>query len=163
MRNPHKINALSLVPIVLFLLFTGCRKDQSASSDGRSITLTHEVTLMDFDDNEITTVRVALADTPNKQALGLMDVRALPNDGGMLFIFQNEEPRSFWMVNTPLPLDIIYMDRNGKIVRIRPNTVPFSDAQIPSDYPSKYVLEVHAGFSARHDIQEGMRIRLPEL
>jgi uncharacterized protein len=100
-------------------------------------------------------VDVAVADTPEKRSLGLMDVRNMPRDKGMLFIFEREENLSFWMANTPLPLDIIFVNRSMQIVRIHHNAQPYSERQFASGEPALYVVEVNAGFCLDHDITEG--------
>jgi uncharacterized membrane protein (UPF0127 family) len=78
----------------------------------------------------------------------------------MLFIFEDNQPRSFWMANTPLSLDIFFVNENFEIVRIHRNAKPYSRKNLTSDKPAKYVVETNAGFSISHDIQEGMRISL---
>lgn len=103
-------------------------------------------------------LRAAVADTDASRSEGLMNVQTLPGDAGMLFIFEGEEPRSFWMANTPLPLDIIFANQSGEIVRIHRNTIPFSHESIRSEYPTTYVVEVNAGYTLRNDINEGMFI-----
>jgi len=94
------------------------------------------------------TFSVELATTSEKQALGLMFRDSMPEDEGMLFIFPNEAPRSFWMKNTRIPLDIMYFDRNLKMVSVSANTPPCRVSRCPS-YPSAapamYVLELNAG------------------
>jgi uncharacterized membrane protein (UPF0127 family) len=79
----------------------------------------------------------------------------------MLFVFGHERERSFWMKNTPLPLDIIYIDDEGKVVSVAGRTTPYSTAAIPSHGPAKYVLEVNAGFAEQHGVRPGSRIELP--
>jgi hypothetical protein len=106
-------------------------------------------------------VSVELATTPQEQARGLMWRERLEPDHGMLFVFEEEEPLSFWMKNTPLPLDIIYIDRDGVVVSIARDTIPFSTATIPSHAPAKYVLEVVAGFARRHGVELGTKVELP--
>ncbi|MBT8072450.1 MAG: DUF192 domain-containing protein [Gammaproteobacteria bacterium] len=94
------------------------------------------------------TFAVELATTSEKQALGLMFRDSMPEDEGMLFIFPNEAPRSFWMKNTRIPLDIMYFDKNLKMVSLSADTPPCRVARCPS-YPSTgpamYVLELNAG------------------
>ena len=94
------------------------------------------------------TFKVELADTRQKQALGLMFRDSMPADQGMLFIFPNEAPRSFWMKNTRISLDIMYFDKHLKLVSISADTPPCRVSRCPS-YPSvvpaKYVLELNAG------------------
>ena len=91
---------------------------------------------------------VEIADTREKQALGLMFRDEMPADQGMLFIFPNEAPRSFWMKNTRIPLDIMYFDKDLNMVSISADTQPCRVSRCPS-YPSvapaKYVLELNAG------------------
>jgi uncharacterized membrane protein (UPF0127 family) len=89
-----------------------------------------------------------------------MDVSDLPQSKGMLFIFEENEPRSFWMANTPLPLDIIFVNEDGEIVRIHHSTQPFAEENYTSGQPAKYVIEVNAGYCVSHDIQEGMKVSL---
>lgn len=109
----------------------------------------------DLEQNNITAVDVALALNEEQRQLGLMNVHRLPSSKGMLFIFDEQEPLSFWMANTPLSLDIIFVNEEMQIVRIHSNTTPYSRQQYPSERPARYVVEVTAGFTARHDIQEG--------
>ena len=77
---------------------------------------------------------------------------------GMFFIFPNEEPQSFWMRNTYISLDILYVDEQGEIVSIASNTPVQSLDPIPSGKPAKYVVEVNAGYCARHGIEVGDQI-----
>lgn len=89
---------------------------------------------------------------------GLMFRDELAANRGMLFIFEREAPRSFWMRNTRIPLDIIYLDRDMRVVSIAANTPPCRSRQCPS-YPSTgpamYVLEINAGHAARLGLQRG--------
>ena len=103
-------------------------------------------------------VTVEVADTQEKRQLGLMYRDELPAFSGMLFIFPQESPLSFWMKNTPLPLDIIYINADFGIVHIAENTTPYSTAQIPSKHPARYVLEVNGGFCQQHGIVAKDRI-----
>lgn len=85
----------------------------------------------------------------------------LPATQGMLFVFPREEPLSFWMKNTPLPLDIVFISAARTVVNIIANTTPFSENPLPSGTPAQFVLEVHAGFCQRHGITAGARVDLP--
>lgn len=111
----------------------------------------------------VCSILIEIADTEFEQERGLMYRHFMPEDAGMLFIFKKEEYRSFWMKNTHLPLDIIYIDANRVIKTIRKNTVPHSEASVPSDAPAQYVLEVNAGFCDIHHIEEGMSIQFSRL
>jgi uncharacterized membrane protein (UPF0127 family) len=98
--------------------------------------------------------------TPEARARGLMFREQMAPDHGMMFDFMVEAPQSFWMKNTPLSLDIIFIHRNGTVARIARNTVPFSERTIPSGAPVRYVLEVVAGTADRIGLVGGDRVRL---
>ena len=102
--------------------------------------------------------KVEIADTQEKQALGLMFRDEMPADHGMLFIFPNEAPRSFWMKNCRISLDILYFDKDLKMVSASRDTPPCRVSRCPS-YPSKaaamYVLELNAGMADKLGIGPG--------
>ncbi len=104
---------------------------------------------------------VELAATPEARARGLMFRERMNPDHGMLFDFRIEQPVAFWMKNTPLPLDILFIDGAGTVVRIAADTVPFSEAPIPSRAPIRAVIELNAGTAARLGITPGARVRHP--
>ena len=110
--------------------------------------------------------RVDLADTAEEQQRGLMYRTNIRPDGGMLFAPYPPEggpPReaSFWMKDTPSPLDIIFIRADGTIARIAENTVPLSEAPVPSGEPIAAVLEISGGRSAELGIGEGDRVEWP--
>ncbi len=159
------------LPFILLILLLStvmqCNSDNEAETTdrhaGREVEPTHSLEILDEQrDRVVARVRVALAQTEQERNTGLMDVRQMPFDTGMYFLFEDEAPRSFWMANTPLSLDILFIDRNHRVVRIHTRTVPFSERQIRSELPAKYTLEVNAGFVSEHDIREGMYVRLGE-
>ena len=102
-------------------------------------------------------VRVELARTPEEQARGLMYRRSLPEDGGMLFLFDRAEPRRFWMRNTYIPLDMIFLDDQRVVVGIEENTVPLDETGRGPDRPAQYVVEVKGGYARSHGIGIGAR------
>jgi hypothetical protein len=81
----------------------------------------------------------------------------------MLFVFDGDAPRSFWMKNTPLPLDILFISSQSRVVSIAEDTIPYSLASIASGGPAQYVLEVNSGFTRRHGIEAGSTVTLPPL
>lgn len=101
---------------------------------------------------------VEIADDPMERARGLMFREAMAEDHGMLFDFAREQPVAFWMKNTPLSLDMIFIKADGTIVRIADDTTPFSTDSIPSGEPVRFVLEVRADTSDRIEIEPGDRI-----
>jgi uncharacterized membrane protein (UPF0127 family) len=104
---------------------------------------------------------VEMATTPEEQAKGLMFRRQLPEGQGMLFDFHREQPTSFWMKNTYVPLDMIFIRADGRILRIAENTVPLSEALVPSGGPVLAVLEVVAGTAKKLGIAPGDRVAHP--
>ena len=104
---------------------------------------------------------VELAVTPEQQAKGLMFRRELPEGQGMLFDFQKEQPASFWMKNTYISLDMIFIRADGRILRIAENTVPLSEALVSSGGPVRAVLEVIAGTARKLGIAAGDRVAHP--
>src|SRR6266699_776682 len=104
---------------------------------------------------------VEMAVTPEEQAKGLMFRRELPEGQGMLFDFRHEQPTSFWMKNTYVPLDMIFIRADGRIARIAENTVPLSEALVPSGWPVRAVLEVNAGMARKLGIAPGDRVAHP--
>ena len=104
---------------------------------------------------------VELASTPQEQATGLMFRRELPEGRGMLFDFHREQPTSFWMKNTYIPLDMIFIRGDGRILRIAENTVPLSETLVPSGGPVRAVLEVIAGTARKLGIAPGDRVAHP--
>lgn len=109
-------------------------------------------------DTKITSVEVEIADSPDKQELGLMNRDFLPHNSGMLFIFNNEDYKSFWMKDTRISLDIIYIDSQFIISDIFSEMKPFSEKPVFSSRPVKYVLEVNGGYSLLNNIKNGDRI-----
>ncbi|MCH8556239.1 MAG: DUF192 domain-containing protein [Balneolia bacterium] len=108
----------------------------------------------------ISSVDVAVAESQIARQEGLMNVYDLPPNNGMIFIFEQQQELSFWMANTPLSLDIIFVNEDMEIVRIHSNTPPHSQQQFRSGAPALYAVEVNAGYAARHDIQEGHFIEI---
>ncbi|MFZ1427881.1 MAG: DUF192 domain-containing protein [Geminicoccaceae bacterium] len=104
---------------------------------------------------------VELASTPGERERGLMYRRGMQPDHGMLFDFQTEQRVAFWMRNTPLPLDILFIDNAGTIVQVTPDAVPYSETLIPSAQPVRAVLELNAGTAKRLGIVPGARVEHP--
>ena len=117
-----------------------------------------KVTITTQDARQIT-FTVEIADTPSKREMGLQYRRELAADRGMIFLFPAESVQSFWMKNTPLPLDMIFINRARKIVGIVEQTAPFSLEPRSVGAPSQFVLEINGGLSKRHGIKAGDTVR----
>jgi uncharacterized protein len=103
--------------------------------------------------------QVEVADTPAKRTMGLQYRKDLADDRGMIFLFPAESPQTFWMKNTPIPLDMIFIDRRRRIVGIVEQTVPFSLESRSVNAPSQFVLEINGGLAKRLGIQAGDSVR----
>lgn len=106
-----------------------------------------------------TAVRIELARTPAEHERGLMFRRELGPDQGMLFVFPDSRERTFWMQNTLIPLDMIFIDDARTVVGIVADAEPLTTTARAVGLPSRYVLEVNGGFCAAHGIAKGDRVR----
>ena len=104
---------------------------------------------------------VRLATTPRERAYGLMFSPPLATKTGMLFLFEDARPRSFWMKNTPIALDILFFDSFGRLVKLIPSATPNSLVLRNSGAAAKYVLEIGGGEAARFNLTVGARLQLP--
>jgi uncharacterized protein len=157
----------SLLALFLILALAACgepRDDRAASSgvdeSGEVLPFRHDGELEFIRDNEaFLDIAIEIADTDEARTRGLMQRESLPDRSGMLFIFDDVAPRSFWMANTPIALDIMFVSADSQIVTVRKYTRPFSPQSVASTDPAQFVVEVPAGFSDTHGILEGDRIR----
>jgi uncharacterized membrane protein (UPF0127 family) len=104
---------------------------------------------------------VEMAQTDAEREKGLMYRRFMPPDRGMLFDFKREEPVMFWMKNTYIPLDMIFISRAGVVTSIVADAEPLSERLIPSDGPCYGVLEINAGVAASIGVKPGDKVRHP--
>lgn len=107
----------------------------------------------------LASIDIEIADNESTREMGLMYRQMMPENMGMLFIFDRDEMRSFWMKNTYIALDLIFINSDHEIVTIRENNEPLIEWSIQSDAPARYVLEVNAGFCYEHGIIKGQRIQ----
>ncbi|MBN2400088.1 MAG: DUF192 domain-containing protein [Candidatus Aminicenantes bacterium] len=105
-----------------------------------------------------------IADTPEKHSRGLMFRRSIRDNFGMLFVFADDEYRSFWMKNTRISLDIIYLNRGQQIVDMYLSVPPCCGDPCPayvSKFPARYVLEIKGGLAKKMNLKIGDKIFLP--
>jgi uncharacterized protein len=105
--------------------------------------------------------QVEIAKDEASRARGLMDRRYMPADHGMLFEFDREEPEAFWMKDTYIPLDMIFISRSGMVTNIVANAEPLSERAIPSGPPCIGVLELNGGTAANIGLKVGDKVRHP--
>jgi uncharacterized protein len=123
-----------------------------------SFTKHGELTFNDSKNTFISKIDIEIANTPEARETGLMFRNKMEMNQGMLFIFPMEEQQAFWMHNTELPLDIIYVNSKMEVVSIAKNAKPFDDTALPSVKPAQYVVEVNAGYCDNNNIKDGSKI-----
>ena len=101
-----------------------------------------------------------VARTAEAQEKGLMDRDSLPDDHGMIFVFADDQVRSFWMRNVHFPLDILFLDSGGKIVSIH-QMRPYDENNTSSDYPARYAIELNKGVADQAGVKVGDGLTLP--
>lgn len=98
---------------------------------------------------------IEVVDTPESRAKGLMFVQDLADDAGMLFDFKEERPVSFWMQNTYIPLDMVFVGSDGVVKTVHANARPMDTTSIPSEAPVRFVLEIPGGVAAKIGLEPG--------
>ena len=104
---------------------------------------------------------IEVATTDRERSLGLMFRRSLPENAGMLFLYDRAQPAAMWMKNTLIPLDMVFISADGKVHRIEQNAEPFSTSLIPSEGPVVGVLELNGGEAAKIGLKRGDKVRYP--
>lgn len=123
-----------------------------------SFTKEGELTFVKPNGEMISQLDIEIADDDEQRMTGLMFRDKMLENQGMLFIFPNEALQSFWMKNTILPLDMIFINSKMEIVKIHKNTIPYSEQSYPSIKPAQYVVEVNANYTDKYGIKEGDKI-----
>lgn len=147
--------------ILLLLCFTiafvSCDSDQNKKVKTVEVKFTKEgqLTLSKVSGEDIVTLDVEFAETNYERETGLMYRTSMEKNQAMLFIFSEESPQNFYMKNTYIPLDIIYLDVNKKIVSFQENAKPMDETGLPSEIPAMYVLEVNAGLAEKWLLEIG--------
>lgn len=158
-----------IIIVCAILQLLSCKTDsKSNKSITKEITFTKEgelslFSLKDSIPNLITKLDIEIADDEYQIQTGLMYRESMLKNEGMLFIFPEEAPRSFYMKNTKFPLDIIFIDAKNKVVSIQKNAQPLNESSLPSEGPAKYVLEVNAKLSDTWNLKKGDSISFSKI
>ncbi|MEL0454743.1 DUF192 domain-containing protein [Flavobacteriaceae bacterium SZ-1-7] len=138
------------------MLLSSCKNDKKVIKQTEVIFKKEgELTIFKSVDSTQINLDIEIADTEFDRETGLMYRHNMPNNQGMLFVFEDERPRNFYMKNTEIPLDLIYVAANKKIVSFQKNAKPFDESSLPSNAPAKYVLEVNAGLADTWNLRVG--------
>ncbi|MFV9550178.1 DUF192 domain-containing protein [Algibacter sp. PT7-4] len=141
------------------LLFTNCKENKKVIKQTEvTFTKEGELSIYKVADSTKITLDIEIADTDFDIETGLMYRNSMKNTQGMLFVFNDEQERYFYMKNTKIPLDLIYINANKSIVSFLKNAKPFDESSLPSNAPAKYVLEINAGLVDTWKINIGDRV-----
>ena len=147
--------------LVVFLLLFSCKENNKTSIKTEEVTFTKEGNLDIFKketDSIITQLNIEFAESEYETQTGLMYRTRMENTEAMLFIFPDVTMHSFYMKNTAIPLDIIFIDEKMNIVSFQENAKPFNENGLSSRVPVKYVLEVNAGLVKEWSLAIGDQI-----
>jgi|CZKP01.1.fsa_nt_gi uncharacterized membrane protein (UPF0127 family) len=173
-----KILTLLVLTVLSILFISGCHEKGNGPSEDRitnkkidsersdtayMFKKEGELIFTDSIGKTKTKIEIEIANNESSRWLGLMFRKHMDDYDGMLFIFPAEEMLSFWMHETYIPLDMVFVNTAKKIVTIHRNTQTLSDQSYPSTAPATYVIEVNSGFCAAHNINEGDRITFIQL
>lgn len=144
------------------LSFYNCKDNTKSESKNLTkeilFTKQGELTLLKAEtDSIISKLDIEIADNEYKTQTGLMYRNSMEENQAMLFIFPDEQKRSFYMKNTEIPLDILYFNSEKILMSLQKNAKPFDQTSLPSETVSQYVLEVNAGLSDKWNLEKGDR------
>jgi hypothetical protein len=151
------LNAIFRAAVVGLLVATSACAQSEPKGEGREGAAQTEQLTIDTANGPVL-FTVEIADDPQERARGLMFRESLADDHGMLFDFPQPEHASFWMRNTMISLDIIFIGVDGRILNIADHTTPYSDESIPSAGLTRAVLEIRAGRAEELGIRPGARV-----
>lgn len=159
-----RVICLSVGSIILFPA-TSC-KEETKHVKQKKVTFKKEgelKLLKASNDSLIKKIDIEIADNEFETQTGLMYRDSMKENHGMLFVFPDSKPRSFYMKNTRFPLDIIYLDEKETIVSFQENAQPLNENSLPSNASAKYVLEVNAGLVKKWELVVGDKITYTKL
>ncbi|WP_417861164.1 DUF192 domain-containing protein [Winogradskyella sediminis] len=152
----------SVVIVFGLVLLSSCKEEKKTITEDKVVVSFKKegtLTLKKADsDAIIKTIDIEIADDEYTTQTGLMYRTKLETNHGMLFIFPNVQMRSFYMKNTKIPLDIIYIAEDLTIVSFQKNAKPMDETSLPSEAPAKYVLEINGGLSDAWQLEIGDKI-----
>ena len=165
--RPFSPRALAVPALLGALALGACRSGEDAPSEPAEEVATATEKIPFRQDGTLRITRdgqpvgqfaVEIAETDSSRERGLMERGPLPLDRGMLFLFPAAGPQSFWMANTPSPLDIVFIGADSTVVNVAKYTTPYSTAPVSSTGPAQFVLEVRASVADRLGLSPGDRV-----
>lgn len=155
----YKILAVGIIIIVaIYFIIVNSGGSKEISNEEYMFRKDGELSFIDSSGTIISKINIQVANSEYDRELGLMFRKNMDENQGMLFIFPDVQARSFWMRNTLIPLDMIFVDSTKTVLNIAKNTTPLSDVSYPSAGPAEYVIEVNGGFCDRHNLTAGAKV-----
>ncbi len=156
---------VKLTSILLLIVIFACKNDKPKTVKPIEIGFEKEAELYFLKNRDtIQTIDIEFAKSDYEQQTGLMHRSSMEMNHGMLFIYNDERPRpTFYMKNTQIPLDLIYINADKEVVEINKNAKPYDENPIRAEQPAQYVLEVNAGFVDKFAISDSLTIDFKEL
>jgi len=151
-------NKIYLLLVLCFVIQLSCKEETKKAITTTEVTFNKEGELrilQQESDSLLITLDIEIADTDYERETGLMYRTSMQPTEGMLFVFDDVSMRSFYMKNTALPLDLIYLDDQMRIASFQKNAQPMNENSLSSKVPVKYVLEVNAGLSDKWSLAVG--------
>lgn len=159
----NRILAAGLAFVAILAMGSWFLFRQPAAADGQAMTLpTDPRPLVVETASGERSFSIEVADEPGERQMGLMYRQDMADDHGMLFVFEATGPVAFWMKNTPMALDLIFVGQDGKVRAVRRGE-PQSEATLSPGVPVRFVFEVKAGIAGKLGIGEGDRMRHPQI
>jgi hypothetical protein len=163
-KNKFKLNASKVVTVIVliavaaFFIVNNFINNNEPEVKYYTFKKEGELTFTDSLGNAKIKIDLEIADNEYERQLGLMNRKSMEETQGMLFIFQYERMQSFWMRNTLIPLDMMFINKDNKIITIHKNTKTLSAQSYPSTAPAIYVVELVGGFTDKYNIIVGDKI-----
>ena len=157
---------LLIVPTVIFSSLVHSCKEDVKTAQPITVEFKNEGSLSFFktdSDSLLRKFNIEIAESDYEIQRGLMDRYSMKDNQGMLFAFPNEQPRSFYMKSTYIPLDLIFINAQKKVVSIQKNAKPLDETSLLSNFPAKFVFEINAGLSEKLNIEVGDYMDYSEL
>jgi uncharacterized protein len=167
----HFILSIAGISLLLFFHLYGCKTEEHENIHTSSVTPFHEpqftkdgeLTFFNKNKKEIITIDIEIPDTLEEKSRGLMYRHVMADTEGMVFVNDMSRYHFFWMKNTYIPLDMIFVDRKMQIVKIEKSTIPLSERLIAVPKDAQYTIEVNAGFCDRYSIKIGDSIQMSKI
>ncbi|MFC5046795.1 DUF192 domain-containing protein [Aquimarina hainanensis] len=148
--------------LILLICISSCKDTPTSNSPIKTseirFTKEGELYLTKPSGDTIQKLDIEFAISDYEQETGLMYRKSMKNSEGMLFIYPESQPLSFYMKNTLIPLDIIFIDEHQSIINFQKNAKPLDESSLPATAPAQYVLEINAGLSDQWKLQPGDKI-----